>query len=50
MARAAIVPAKIKCDYYDFLEGQPTAINAFMGEYMLQYSWAEETGGSLLDL
>jgi two-component SAPR family response regulator len=31
---------KISCDYYDFLQnGTPK----FFGEYMMQYSWAEET-------
>ena len=31
---------KIDCDYYDYLEkGKPD----FKGEYMSQYSWAEET-------
>jgi hypothetical protein len=30
----------IRCDYIDFLEiGKPP----FRGEYMSQYSWAEET-------
>jgi two-component SAPR family response regulator len=30
----------IKCDYFSYLEsGKP----AFMGEYMTQFSWAEET-------
>ena len=30
----------VKCDYFSFLEtGKP----AFLGEYMTQYSWAEET-------
>ena len=35
---------KIDCDYYDFLEtGRPE----FRGEYMSQYSWADETCGLL---
>ena len=34
----------IDCDYYTYLEtGEPN----FMGEYMTQYSWAEETCASL---
>lgn len=37
----AIDPEKLDCDYYDYQEGKPTA--PFMGEYMLQYSWAETT-------
>ncbi|MGN1231477.1 MAG: response regulator [Anaerotignum sp.] len=41
----AIDPKKLDCDYYDFLQtGKPS----FMGEYMTQYSWAEETCGRLL--
>lgn len=32
---------KFDCDYYDALAGDSVAINSFMGEYMLQYSWAE---------
>ncbi len=40
-----IVPEKISCDYYDFLEGIDGASgkNFFRGEYMSQYSWAEVT-------
>ncbi len=35
----------IKCDYFSYLEcGKPE----FHGEYMTQYSWAEETCGMLL--
>ena len=35
-----IDPALVKCDYFSFLEtGKPH----FYGEYMTQYSWAEET-------
>lgn len=35
------------CDYYRALEGDVTAINSFMGEYMCGYSWAEFTTGAL---
>lgn len=34
---------KLYCDYYEFLKGDVTSINAFMGEYMAQYSWGEIT-------
>ena len=37
-----INPEVIKCDYYDFLSGKPSAINSFAGEFMSQFSWAEE--------
>ena len=38
-----INPEVIRCDYYDFLEGDPAAIKSFGGEFMSQYSWAEDT-------
>lgn len=31
----------IDCDYYDYINGVPYAINKYRGEYMLQYSWAD---------
>ena len=37
----------IDCDYYRFLKGDMQAVNAFHGEYMNQYSWAEATLGRL---
>lgn len=39
--KLGIVPSKISCDYYDYLEGKAYAINAYRGEYMIQYSWSE---------
>ena len=37
-------PAQIRCDYHSYLRhGTP----AFFGEYMSQYSWAEDTCGLL---
>jgi len=38
----------IDCDYLDYLKGDSTAVNSFMGEYMIQYSWAEMTLGELV--
>jgi len=38
----------IDCDYLDYLKGDPVAVNSFMGEYMIQYSWAEMTLGELI--
>lgn len=38
----------LACDYYAFLDGDPLAINAWCGEYMEQYSWAETTKAALL--
>ena len=37
----------VDCDYYRFLEGDTRAINAFTGQYMSAYSWAEFTVGYL---
>ena len=37
----------VDCDYYRFLDGDTTAINAYCGEYMVNYSWAEFTTGVL---
>lgn len=48
-AGASIIRDKIRCDYYDYLANKPEGINAYKGEYMLQYSWAEETGAILYD-
>ena len=42
-----INPEVIKCDYYDFLDGNIYAKKSFAGEFMSQYSWAEETAGFL---
>ncbi len=42
-----INPEAIKCDYYDFLAGDPKAVKSFTGEFMNQYSWAEEVVGFL---
>lgn len=44
--RIGIIPSKIQCDYYDWCNGK-TEGNAYMGEYMTQYSWAESTNGML---
>jgi two-component SAPR family response regulator len=37
----AIIPDKIVCDSYGFINGDPRYVNAYTGEYMVQYSWAE---------
>ena len=41
----AIVPEKIVCDSYGFMKGDPRSLNAYRGQYMAQYSWAEMTNG-----
>ena len=37
----------VDCDYYRMLEGDMEAVNAYPGEYMSRYSWAELTQGRL---
>ena len=39
----------LDCDYYRYLDGDPYAISAFIGEYMSQYDFAEDTR-ALLEL
>ena len=36
-----INPEVVQCDYYDLLAGDPKAVKSFTGEFMSQYSWAE---------
>lgn len=45
--RTSINVKKIKCDLYEYLAGDSLAINAYQGEYMSNYSWAEFTNASL---
>ena len=42
-----INPEAIKCDYYDFLAGKPNSLDSFAGEFMSQFSWAEDVAGFL---
>lgn len=37
----------ISCDYHAFLRGDVDALNAYTGEYMSEYSWAEFTVANL---
>ncbi len=45
--KVGILPTAVSCDFYDWLAGKPYAINAYLGEYMMQYSWAETTHAGL---
>ena len=40
-----IIKEAVSCDYYDFLDAKEGA--HFFGEYMHEYSWAEETAAKL---
>ena len=31
---------KVRCDYFDYLDGKPGALNLYKGVYMSQYEWA----------
>lgn len=44
--RLGIVPEAICCDYYDWCDGKRMG-NAYLGEYMVQYSWSEYTNAAL---
>ena len=46
--RIAVQSEQLDCDYYRMLSGDIEAVNAFRGEYMAQYSWAEMTVGQLM--
>lgn len=43
----AVNTEKLDCDYFRYLVGDPAAEKQFCGEYMAQYSWAEETAALL---
>ena len=32
--------SKVDCDAYDYKRNDPSAVRAYRGEYMIQYSWA----------
>ena len=38
-----VITERVRCDYYDWIHGTPEGINAYMGEYMRQYDWAQAT-------
>lgn len=38
---------EFSCDYYDYLAGDPLALNAWHGEYMNQYAWANPSNVAL---
>ena len=41
----AVDTDKVQCDYYNLLKNDARAVNRFQGEYMTQYSWAEDRVG-----
>ncbi len=42
-----IITEKIRCDYYMFMDNLPEGLNAYLGEYMNQFDWAEPTRAAL---
>ena len=44
--KLGLVPEAIRCDYYDWCDGKRMG-NAYLGEYMAQYSWSEYTNAAL---
>lgn len=45
--RIAVRKEMLDCDYYRMLRGEMSAFNAYRGEYMEQYDWAELTRARL---
>jgi len=43
----ALVTENVDCDYYEWLIGTAIGINAYHGEFMSQYSWAEFINASI---
>ena len=44
--KLGLVPEAIRCDYYVWCAGKRMG-NAYLGEYMAQYSWSEDTNAAL---
>ena len=47
--RLGIIPDKVECDYFDWCNGKRKN-NVWQGEYMVQYSWSEDTAGVLNEM
>ncbi|MGM9606273.1 MAG: response regulator transcription factor [Oscillospiraceae bacterium] len=43
----ALSTSMVSCDYYRFLSGEKAALSLYHGEYMVDYTWAEDTNGKL---
>lgn len=41
---------QMSCDYFQLMEGVPAALEAFPGQYMAEYSWAETTNANCNNL
>ena len=47
--KMALITENVDCDYYQWLNGTAGGINAYHGEFMHQYSWAEFVNASMMD-
>lgn len=45
--RRRIIPEKVDCDYFNYLENKPEYRHLYTGSYMLNYSWSEITTADL---
>lgn len=47
--KMCVVADKVDCDYFSWKKGNAEGINAYHGEYMSQYTWAEVTNSNLYE-
>lgn len=47
-SQKAVDPNQFDCDYYQLLSGDENAICRYSGQYMVEYSWAEETNAKII--
>lgn len=45
----AVDVSRFACDSYDYLDGKLASVNAYTGEYMNEYSWAEFTAAYITE-
>lgn len=45
--RRRIIPEKVDCDFFHYMNNEPDAAHLFSGSYMTNYSWSEMTLGDL---
>ena len=48
--KIAVNVKRINCDYYMYNASPMDGINSYRGEYMSQYSWAEATNATILQI
>lgn len=45
-----IIPERVQCDLFDYLEGKAENVQQFKGSYLTNYSWGENTLGELMSM